>query len=56
MTNTNEMLKWLDDQIELASDATEPMLRDMRILIVTEAQRREAERLEIEQRGKAKAA
>lgn len=56
MTNTAAMLEWLDEQIELASDAQEPILREMRLLIVTEAQRREAEKCEIELRGKVKAA
>lgn len=56
MNNTAVMLEWLDDQIELSDDVTEPMLREMRLLIVTEAQRREAEKREIAERSKAKTA
>ena len=48
MTNTTVMLQWLDEHVQEAEESDVEILSDMRNLIFTEAQRREAERREIE--------
>lgn len=53
MTNTTVMLQWLDEHIEDFQEDDFEILRDIRNVVFTEAQRKEAERREIEALSKA---
>ena len=48
MTNTAVMLQWLDEHVQEAEGSDVEVLTDIRNVIFTEGQRREAEQREIE--------